>query len=329
LTAAARQRLVYVMASSHSGSTLLALLLASHPEVTTVGELNASAIDDPDRYRCSCGTLIRECEFWRRMAERMAGHGFQFDVTQAATDYRAGAGPLTRRLLAPLHRGPLLEWCRDTVLKMSPEWRRRLPALQARNAALAACVAAESNARVVVDSSKVGLRLKFLLRNRRLDVLVLRLVRDGRAVALTYMDPARYADAADPAMRGGGFGGTRERERIDMTAAARQWRRGQEEAEAIRRTVPRDRWMDVRYETLCREPEETLSRLFRFVGVDAGRPRMPFRRAGRHVVGNGMRLDSTDGVRLDDRWATELGVSERKMFDAVAGAWNRRLGYQS
>lgn len=324
-----RQRLAYILGPSHSGSTLLALLLASHPDVTTVGELNASAIDDPERYRCSCGALISGCEFWRRIADRMARRGFSFNVTRAATDYRTDAGPLTRRLLAPLHRGPVLEWCRDRALTLSPGWRPRLRQLHARNAAFAASVSDESNAGVVVDSSKVGLRLKFLLRNPLLDVLVIRLVRDGRAVALTYMDPARFADAADPALRGGGFGGSRERERIDMNAAARQWRRGQEEAEAIVRRLPREQWIEVRYETLCGNPEETLSRVFSFLGVDASRPRLPFRRSGRHIVGNGMRLDATDGVHLDDRWTTALGADERRMFEAAAGTWNRRLGYQS
>jgi len=54
-------RLVYIMAASHSGSTLLAMLLNSHPEICTVGELKATSLGDPDSYYCSCRNKIREC----------------------------------------------------------------------------------------------------------------------------------------------------------------------------------------------------------------------------------------------------------------------------
>ena len=77
----------------------------------------------------------------------------------------------------------------------------------------------------MVDSSKVAVRLKYLLRNPELDVKVIRLIRDGRGVALTYMDPAQFADAENPDRRGGGMGGNREDERLPMTQAAYQWRR--------------------------------------------------------------------------------------------------------
>jgi hypothetical protein len=41
---------------------------------------------------------------------------------------------------------------------------------------------------VLVDSSKVGIRLKYLLRIPEIDIRVIRVIRDGRAVALTYTD---------------------------------------------------------------------------------------------------------------------------------------------
>jgi len=62
---------------------------------------------------------------------------------------------------------------------------------------------------------------------------VIRLIRDGRAVALTYMDPAGFADAKDPSLRAGGMGGDRRREKLTMAQAAREWRRSNEEAEHV------------------------------------------------------------------------------------------------
>jgi Sulfotransferase family len=322
-----RRRLAYVLAPSHSGSTLLAMLLGSHPDVATVGELNLSAIDDRDRYICSCGQPLRSCPFWKRISAGMGARGIRFDVTRAGTDYRHVPSAYARRLLQPLHRGRLLEACRDAGLAMSRAWRRTVPEVQARNAELVDCISRETGAAVVVDSSKIGVRLKYLLRNPRLDVRVIRLIRDGRAVAVSYVDPAAFADARDPRLRGGGTGGSRQGERLPMPAAAREWRRSQEEAAAIIRRLPPSQWIETRYEWLCEHTEDTLRAIFRFLGVDPDRGRPGFRSAGQHVIGNGMRLDTAADVRLDMRWMRAFTERERARFEPVAGALNRRLGY--
>ena len=46
------------------------------------------------------------------------------------------------------------------------------------------------------------------------------------------------------------------------------------------------------------------------------------------VVGNGMRLDSTPEIRLDERWKSALTKDDLAVFNRVAGAMNRRCGYQ-
>jgi hypothetical protein len=165
-------RLAYVLAASHSGSTLLSMLLGSHPQIATVGEISLSpkAMGDLARYRCSCGELIRGCHFWRAVAKSMADKGLDFDLACAGTDYRAARSRYAQRLLRPMHRGRLLEAARDTALSVSPGWREQLPEIHRRNAALAATVCELAQADVVVDSSKVALRLKYLLRNPELDV---------------------------------------------------------------------------------------------------------------------------------------------------------------
>lgn len=323
----ARSRVAYILAPSHSGSTLLALLLASHPDVCTVGELNLAAIDDRERYLCSCRARLIDCPFWQAIAARMREGGVAFDVTRAGTDFRRVGSAYVDQVMRPLHRGAMGERVRDAALALSAAWRREYPAIQQRNGALVASVLAQTGAAVVVDSSKIGIRLKFLLRNPALDVRVIRLVRDGRAVALTYLDPARFADAGDPALRGGGTGGGRDHERLPITAAAREWRRSHEEADALLSGVPRRQWIQVHYETLCRATEQTLGTLFDFLGVDPTRPRPDFRTAGNHVIGNGMRLDTTSGVALDDRWASTLTAGQLRTFDAEAGSLNRRFGY--
>ncbi len=320
-------RLAYILSASHSGSTLLAMLLGAHPDIATVGELKVTSLGDADQYRCSCLMRIKECMFWNAITQRMAKRGFSFDITKAGTDIRSGATPYGKRLLKPLHRGPALEALRDAALACSPRWRREWSRIQALNHALMASVLEETGRSVIVDSSKIGLRLKYLLRNPALDVRVVRLVRDGRGVALTYLDPGRFADASDPLRRGGGAGTLRAPTHRSMADAASEWRRSNEEAEAVLAQVSRSQWTEVRYERLCTEPTTTLASVFSFLGVQADVTISDFRARPHHVIGNGMRLDTMSEIRLDERWKAELSPSDLDVFQSVAGATNRRLGY--
>lgn len=320
-------RLAYILAASHSGSTLLAMLLGGHPDVCTVGELKATSLGDIDRYRCSCGTLIRQCPFWLGITADMAARGLDFDITDARTDIRGSANAYVRRLLQPLHRGPLLEAARDLALHASPAWRPHLTEVTSRNGALAASLAARTGAQVVVDSSKIGVRLKYLLRQKDLDVRVIRMIRDGRGVALTYVNPAEFADSRDATLRQGGMGGDRATERLSMEEAALEWRRSNEEADAVVAGLDPSRWTEVRYEELCARPLETLQRLCTVLGIDPSRATLGFRSRPHHIVGNGMRLDAVERIEYDERWRTALSAADLQTFDAVAGARNRALGY--
>lgn len=321
-------RLVYILSASHSGSTLLALLLNAHPEICTVGELKATSLGDVKRYRCSCRRLIKECPFWNGIARKMAGQGIDFDIADSGTDFGYGASPYVAKLLQPLYRGGVFENIRDALLLLSPRWRTLQPIIQSTNTALMQAVLSQSRKKVIVDSSKIGLRLKFLMKNPQLDLRIIRLVRDGRAVLLTYMDPANFADAKSAELRAGGHGGGRESERLTLEQAAREWRRSNEEAEALLRNQNRLHRMTVRYEALCCQPEKTLKDLFAFIGVTQNHVNLDFRAVEHHVIGNGMRLDSSSQIRRDDRWRYYLTESQIAAFDRLAGELNTSLGYR-
>ncbi len=301
-----KNRLVYVLAASHSGSTLLSMLLAAHPDVCTVGELKTAIPGNLDAYPCSCGRAIRSCHFWARIRTGMARHELDFDIADAYMDFKAIRSRYVHGLLKPLHRARTLESLRDAALWCSPRWRTELPVIQRRNAALVDTICAFYGCHTLVDSSKYALRLKYLLRNPDLDVQIIRLIRDGRAVALTY-----YLDE----------------KRLAMRAAAHEWRRSNEEAEELLAGADRARWIALHYEDLCADPLAALRGVFQFLGLDAARATLDFRARDHHIVGNSMRTESTTEIRLDDRWKTDLTAQDLREFDAVAGPLNRRYGY--
>jgi hypothetical protein len=321
------RKLAYILASSHSGSTLLAMLLGAHPELCTIGEVAIGNIGNPDGYRCSCGALIKKCPFWRSVDERMLEKGLDFSIENPGTNILRVSSPYVKRLLRPLHRGRVLEAARDLALSCSGVWRGHLKNTQKRNCALLDTLCQITGATTVVDSSKVGIRLKYLLRNREIDVRVVRLIRDGRAVSLTYKDPYNFADAKNPALRAGGSGGDRDREKKNIRDAAYEWRRSNEEAELAVARLKNDRYIEIRYEDLCLSTDLTLKGIYRFLGVSSAAVYRDFRAKPQHVIGNGMRLDTTSQIQLDERWKTSLSEEDRALFDTVAGTLNRKYGY--
>lgn len=296
-------RLVYILGAGHSGSTLLAMLFGAHPEICTIGEVKAPAVHDVG-YKCSCGQRIDECEFWQAMVDLVAQGGATLDLPGGTTDFRRARSPYVRRLLRPLHRGPILEWVREAALSISPTWKPHLQRFDVLSAAVARAACELTGTHVFVDSSKTGIQLKYLLRNPALDVKVIRLVRDGRGVSNSY----------------------RKSDGLSFADAAFLWRRSNEEAAAIVEQLAVDRWFDLRYEALCSNLTATMGELVQFAGVKAGPVRFDIERR-QHVLGNNkMRLNPAQ-IRLDEKWRKALSAEDIRTFDRVAGALNRELGY--
>ncbi|MEL0660705.1 sulfotransferase [Psychromonas arctica] len=321
-----KQKLVYLAAASHSGSTMTAMLLGAHPDLCSVGELKAANLGHRDSYLCSCKTLVGECGFWQGVTEKMSAKGHDFCISDAGTDIRVGASPYVLRLLKPLVRRSLVELIRDILLDLSPVWRKQLPYLQKRNADYARSIAEQAKVDTVVDSSKIGIRLKYLLKNPNLDVKVIWVVRDGRGVSLAYKNPSEFADAKNPKLRGGGAGKTQEHGR-GIEVGAHEWVRCNQETEAVLATMPKEKWIQVHYEDICNNTEQTLDNLFEFIGVDPTKKRLDFKTVEHHVVGNGMRLDDSEVIKLDDRWKTQLSDTELVKFYEIAGLYHKKMGY--
>ncbi len=298
-------KLAYIMGASHSGSTLLAMLLGSHPQATTVGDTGGTILRKACGYRCSCGNEAADCPFWQQIGDQMARRGLSLDVADFGTRFEFPENRFINRVLRAEHRGPIMEAIRDSVLWLSAGWRRRFRSIVERNVALVETVTEATDSQVLVDSSKLPNRLKFLLRIPQLEVKVIHLVRDGRGVAQTYIQDNGWS----------------------VEKSAIEWRRNVLAEEELLARLGRDRWQRVRYEDLCSDPQGQLERLCAFLNVDPSRVNTDFRSAGLHVFGNDMRLSSEPRIRLDDKWLTELTDVEISTIERLAGAQLEKYGY--
>ena len=67
-----KARVLYITSRGHSGSTLLSLLVSSHSQVVSAGELKMLSNPDPQRRLCSCHRQVpSECPFWGVVEQRV------------------------------------------------------------------------------------------------------------------------------------------------------------------------------------------------------------------------------------------------------------------
>jgi hypothetical protein len=112
-----------------------------------------------------------------------------------------------------------------------------------------------------------------------------------------------------------------------MAEAANEWKRSNESCDAIIARLPVTQWTEIRYENLCADPLGSLQHLAAFLDMDPDQVKLDFRARPQHVIGNGMRMDTTSEIRLDERWRSHLSNDDRRVFDGIAGNLNQSYGY--
>ena len=298
-----RRGLLYILAPSYTGSTLLTFLLAKQKEIATVGELKATARGDLSTYPCSCGALQRECVFWKKVTEEMQKAGTSFTLEDFGTHFRSDSF-LSNRLLRAGIRGPLFETARGLLLQLLPACRRRLHEIVERNRQMIDLICALQGGRVFLDGSKDPNRLQFLVSAGHWNVKVIYLIRDGRGATNSYM----------------------RHHNVPMETAAREWLRTHQECDRMVRKLGGNTCLTIYYEDLCRDPAGTRARTDTFLGLNMD---LNDESASHHILGNQMRLTSLAEIRLDDKWKSTLAPEDREAFERIGGRLNRRYGYHS
>ena len=297
-----------IQTASYSGATLLCFLLATHPDVASVGEMDGLIpAEDPERYRCSCGELVRACGFWRAVAAEMQARGESFDPGRFETRFEFPGPRLANRLRAGSLGSGTANSARDRVFQALPWERPRWQRLAGRNATLVRSLAAVTGKRLLVDSSKDGLRLAAFRDLTAVPVAAIHLVRDARGVVASRL---------------------RRGVPISPAEGARQWQRLNRRIEANLSVLPAASTVRIRYEDLCLDPDGTLATVHRALGV----PHVPlpsdFRASPHHIIGNAMRLTDTRSIAPDDTWRTTLSGEQVDAIEAGAGASLQRYGYR-
>jgi hypothetical protein len=162
---------------------------------------------------------------------------------------------------------------------------------------------------IVVDSSKNPIRAKLLYLADPESFRMIRMIRDGRGVARSWMKAF-----GTPTFRKATLQWLLRDRLIHMTTSG----------------IPGNQTHYVRYEDLCRRPEETLRELCAFMRTEFDPRMLDFQDLERHDVHINPRPLKSENreIRLDEKWRRTVSQDDLRAFQRIAGGWNRRHGYE-
>jgi hypothetical protein len=307
-------KILYIAGCSRTGSTIVGRILGQAPGFSHVGELRELwDLIREEGQLCGCSTPLRQCTFWTRVFEQAFG-GFSDALTQRYSHLIRVQRPVrTRNLL--LQRP---ERVRQQIQEVHGGILSELRALYG-------AIASTDDAEVVVDGSKFPGYAFLLGAMPDVELHVLHLVRDPRAVAYSWAKRTKR----DP--RASGF------ERMEAKGILHTCRAWNERNLLARRLWGRDpaHYALLRYEDFLSDPRGSLQPVLRMVGhPDAALPL-----AGRamadlvpcHTVGGNPSRFTTGRVSLhsDGEWRTGLHPVMKHAVSVLSYPWLRTYGYSA
>lgn len=307
---------VFICAAGHSGSTLLDLLLGSHSNMTSLGEITQLPKNIALNTFCSCGSSVKECGHWKRVLT-LLGKRLQIDIFK--DPYALDLGFIDARVVIDHAKQTRFYDLRRKLVTGGTflSWRYHLPGLSVftkiyqtainNNQTLYDCVRETSGCSVIVDSSKHYMKAAGLYRNAPEQTRIILLTRDGRGIF--YSNLKR------------GFG-----QKLSLDSWLKHFSRA---LPLFARKLPSSVIMQVRYEDLCLEPEKTLQAICEFIGLEFESSMLDFSAMIHHVVnGNDMRFIASSDIRCDESWREQLEPADADYFKRYACDLNRQLGYK-
>jgi hypothetical protein len=303
-------RLLFLGGLGRSGTTLIERLANELPGVCALGEVvHMWQRDLRDDERCGCGSRFSGCTFWQRVGQAAFGGWHEVDVyrikaLQAAVERTRHIPRLAGAALPDEHRALVEEYAGYYV-------------------AVYRAAAEVSGATVVVDSSKHSALAHCLRWAPGLDLRVVHVVRDPRAVAHSWTKVVARPEAD----------GAGEMTRYTPARSALLWNAHNAAFDLLaKRGVPVRR---TRYEQVVADPRAALLQLAGFAGLDVSADDLAFlgeRHAdfgvGHSAAGNPMRFSvGRVPLRRDDGWHAGLPAAQRRLVGAVCAPMLRAYGY--
>lgn len=303
-------KVLYLIGKGRAGGTLLNNILGQIDGFVAPGELTRLwTWGLGEGWSCGCGRSVKECPFWTDAVARIEADGVVDPERVAAIQSKIQSWRSVPRMFREATR-PTPRWAElNAYIELLGRTYRAL--------------ATAASANVIVESTRWPVFPTAFGMVPGVDVYLLHLVRDPRAVAYSWRRKKRLIDRP----------GEPEMQSFGPVYTTTSWWLRSALAEAVGRRAPKGRYLRVRYEDVIAEPQTWIPRIGQwasgtspdtgFLGDDSASLEPT------HTVGGNPNRLSTGRVplRLDDEWIDSQSRPDRIISSVMAMPFLQVYGY--
>ena len=179
-----RIQVLAIAGVGRSGSTLLEKILGQHPDFFPIGEFAMLWGEMNHNFLCNCGKSFFDCAFWTQVFEQASGG---FDGIEADEILRIRQS-VDRNYYIPLIRNPALR---------SKGYQKKLSRFVEVLSNIYSSISELSGPKIILDSSKSPAYFHILSLVPGVELTIIHLVRDSRAVAYSWQKKKRMTYSID------------------------------------------------------------------------------------------------------------------------------------
>jgi len=301
------RKVLLIASTPYTGSTLLSILLGSHPEIATISELTGLNPDiDETSYMCSCGSRLVECQFFDQVSRRVGELGADFSYSDFNTRFHTGGNRIVRNILYRSLFVNVLERVRGFFVSFSQKYRSNIDYWSHQNAVYIDAISEIRDSKLFLDASKDRCRIEYLSKLNNTELSIVHLVRDPRG----YVNSARKNSGKS------------------LFRASIEWRLQHREIERLI-SMAGAKCIRVKYEDICVAAKVELDRISNFCGI-AEFNEIGFKPNELHLIGNRMRLKKDLSIKIDESWKSELSETRVRLIEFLCGSvMVKKYGYHA
>ncbi len=298
-----KPKYVYVLSQRYSGSTLLSFLLATHPEIATIGErrkfynksIKTSEFLHHKARNCSCGELFENCDYLNTIKEKTLARIDQKTLRTNTTEFNIFNNKYINRIAYEY-----VKFC--TIQKIPLKYTlfgNRVKELCEFNEILATEILNHSQSKAFLDTSKIIDHTLYLSMIPSFDFHVIWLVRDPRAQVNSAL---KY-------------------NKLTLIQAVNNWKKEMVDNEKLLTKLNLN-YIKIRYEDICSSPKDEMQKIFQFIKMDYKDFTLDFRSKEQHIIGNAsMRLGNDKTISERKDWMTQLSSEQINTIEKMTSSY--------
>jgi hypothetical protein len=309
------KKVVFILASARSGSTLLDKAIGSHADCFSIGEITNFADEfSKEKTLCGCGKWVKDCPFWENVGIKL----LSVNNIQSLEEYNIKGEKSHKGILKKING------LRNYLGFYDTSTRNRLE--KTKN--LYNIVAEKSQRNILIDSSK-GIGRSYMLSRylKNYDAYFIHLIRDGKAVLNSRKK--EFYTATLPSGEKKSFYSDSDHKKIDTKSSVKSWVNYNKRVKNTMQFIPTHKKYFLRHEDFLTDPEKHLKNICNLLGINYQNTMLNLENDHNHILGgNASRVNAKSIQKFSKPDYSNLSEEDHQLFEQIAEKFYKKMGYK-